>query len=405
MNDPAAAWWRDLPVLRRFASHLLGAELERMRRAAPRGAIRPGSDRLLDDPVQDLLLDSLDLLQLSVALAGALMPLEPVAEGAPAAALPPAPHCLADWLPACQAALEAQDGAIGFRSSGSRSLAHLERHALSTLWQEARHLAALVGARERVLSAVPPHHVYGFLFTVLLPRALGGCPVQDVPDAVALAADCRSGDLVIGYPELWRALAMLDRPAPPGVVGITSTAPCPSETAIAVAARGIRLIEIFGSSETAGLGWRDDPDAAYAWFPWWQLEADGSLCRTLPEGGTHRCAAPDHLLKVAPGRFQTLGRRDQAVQVGGVNVWPARVEQILCEHPWVAQAAVRLMRPEEGNRLKAFVVPAGPLPEDWAEQLAQWIAGRLPAAERPVALRRGEALPRGRLGKLADWDA
>jgi long-chain acyl-CoA synthetase len=33
------------------------------------------------------------------------------------------------------------------------------------------------------------------------------------------------------------------------------------------------------------------------------------------------------------------------VQVGGVNVFPERVRQVLLEHPLVVDAAVRLMRP------------------------------------------------------------
>jgi acyl-CoA synthetase (AMP-forming)/AMP-acid ligase II len=45
------------------------------------------------------------------------------------------------------------------------------------------------------------------------------------------------------------------------------------------------------------------------------------------------------------------------VQVAGVNVWPQRVAEALRAHPDVLDAVVRPMRADEGERLKAFVVP------------------------------------------------
>ena len=60
---------------------------------------------------------------------------------------------------------------------------------------------------------------------------------------------------------------------------------------------------------------------------------------------------------ILDGRFLVpLKRRDACVQVAGINVYPKHVEKILSQHPAVKTCRVRLMRPEEGTRLKAFVV-------------------------------------------------
>jgi long-chain acyl-CoA synthetase len=96
-------------------------------------------------------------------------------------------------------------------------------------------------------------------------------------------------------------------------------------------------------------------------------------------------------------------RRDAAVQVGGVNVFPERVRQVLIEHPQVVDAAVRLMRPDEGLRLKAFVVPRPDAGAGFTQELRAWIDTRLAAPERPKAITLGQQLPRGQLGKAADW--
>jgi acyl-coenzyme A synthetase/AMP-(fatty) acid ligase len=74
-------------------------------------------------------------------------------------------------------------------------------------------------------------------------------------------------------------------------------------------------------------------------------------------------------------------------------------------HPAVADAAVRLMRPDEGRRLKAFVVPRADdsAATELAAQLSGWIAERLTAPERPAAWTFGARLPRQASGKPADW--
>ena len=105
--------------------------------------------------------------------------------------------------------------------------------------------------------------------------------------------------------------------------------------------------------------------------------------------------------------FRPAGRRDGAVVVGGSNVFPERVRAVLCSHPDVADAAVRLMRPDEGERLKAYVVPRHSRGDNerLRAELWSWLGARLAAPERPGAIELGPALPVGASGKSADWIA
>jgi long-chain acyl-CoA synthetase len=397
MND----WWQDDRSLRRFASHLLAAELAALRPGAPPTLPEmPWPDELRLDE-QGLGVDSLDRLQLAVGLAGALG-----WDLSRRAAARLAHTDFGVWLDAARQGLAGQ-ATMCFRTSGSTGLARPSPHALSGLVQEAVFLATLFPGRRRVLAAVPAHHIYGFLFTVLLPLALGRLPVQDLSTPAELPALWRPGDLVVGFPDFWRALVRRGCPAPPDLLGSSSTAPCPADLAIAAADLGIGLTQVFGASETAGLGWRTDPDSPFRWFPWWQPQGEDQAVRRLPDGETVRVALPDRLESAGEGLFRPAGRCDARVQVGGVNVSPAQIRDCLLEHPWVQDAAVRLMRPEEGARLKAFVVPSpdAPPPDDWREALIRWIDARLPPPQRPRALRFGPRLPLGAMAKPADWDA
>ena len=92
------------------------------------------------------------------------------------------------------------------------------------------------------------------------------------------------------------------------------------------------------------------------------------------------------------------------MQVGGTNVFPARVRSVLLAHPLVADAAVRLMAPAEGTRLKAFIVPRdGADKATLPAELERWVQQRLSAPERPRAFSFGAALPVNAQGKGCDW--
>ena len=81
------------------------------------------------------------------------------------------------------------------------------------------------------------------------------------------------------------------------------------------------------------------------------------------------------------------------------------LNSVLMAHPRVADAQIRLMRANEGERLKAFVVPR--LPDECGmslrTELETWVDSRLQAVERPRSYTFGPELPRNEMGKLADW--
>jgi long-chain acyl-CoA synthetase len=410
-QPPQPHWWRAPGALQRFTADLIDGELARLRpgRGAPLAA-----GKGTPDLVADLGADSLELMALTAALAEVLQ--------LPQAGMLDA--LLADsaidaWVTVLQAALEqsapgALPARLGFRSSGSSGLPTLNVHALALLWQEVAALAPLLPGRRRIVSAVPCHHIYGFLWTVLLPHLASPgrvLPVVDVRGQVAAGVwqALLPGDLVIGYPEFWQAALA---GAGPGqcaadVVGVSSTAPCPQELAECLQAAGLaRLVQIYGSSETAGVGWRDSAIAPYRCLPYWQRvdDDDARLSRRMPDGGTSMVRLPDRLVWQDGGGFLPTGRIDAAVQVGGVNVSPQRVAALLREHPAVADAAVRLMRPDEGARLKAYIATASSATAAvLAQQLDDYLRQHLAPAERPASFTFGAAVPRQRNGKLADW--
>jgi long-chain acyl-CoA synthetase len=398
------AWYEENRVLLRVVADLAAQELSLGRPGRERRPLPWTADL---DLARDLGADSLDMLGLATALAEML---HLHRSGREERLL--AQATLGDWLAACRDSLRHFSGEITFRTSGSSGSPKRCTHSIAALWQEVGELAGLLPGRRRIVSAVPAHHIYGFLFTVLLPHALGidSADVIDVRDRspAGLATQLRPGDLVIGHPEFWRALAHLAPQLAPGITGVTSTSPCPDEVADALRAAGLdTLLQVYGSSETGGVGWRDAAHADYRLFSYWTRVGDeAQLERLLGDGRRLRYPLQDKLAWSAPDLFRPSGRIDHAVQVGGTNVFPAYVADVLAMHSGVREVAVRLMRSDEGNRLKAFIVPQEGDRVDLDRMraaLTDWVRERLTVPERPTVFSFGGQLPRKADGKPTDW--
>lgn len=399
------AWWQQRHLLHRFASDLIADELARLRRSSDMRQPLPWPEALEID--RDLGADSLELMLLATALAESIQLHRSGIEDYLLVR-----RSLADWLDVAQAGLAHFSSEMTFRTSGSTGVPKTCIHPTATLLQETDQLAALFSGRKRVLSAVPSHHIYGFLLTVLVPHALG-LPPEALIDLrgsspARLARCVQPGDLVIGYPDFWQAVARTVPQSAPDVIGVTSTAPCHDHISEAVEQAGIaRLFHLYGSSETAGIGWRASYRDPYHLFPYWSFAGDqpDGLIRTLPDGAEQRTTCQDLIDRRSERTFKVGARHDAAVQVGGVNVFPSHVSSVLRRHPLIHDAAVRLMRPDEGNRLKAYVVVKPEVTDKavFLNELRDWIDHALPAPERPKAVRIGACLPVSVSGKPCDW--
>ncbi|WP_375428536.1 AMP-binding protein [uncultured Sphingomonas sp.] len=302
-----------------------------------------------------------------------------------------------DWCDVVEQSLRATGTHLTFRTSGSTGTPNRRTHRVADLLAEAAGWADHLGPTGRLIALVPSHHIYGALFTAMLPD-LTGCPVERAAgaDAVARAAP---GTVVIATPTMWAYLSRSLPCFPPGVTGVSSTAPMPARLAHQLTGQRLaRLVEVYGSTETAGIAVRDRHDAPFRLLDRWVRGATGELTGADAEP----VAMPDAAEWLDDRCFTLRGRIDGAVQIGGLNVFPDRVRDVLLAHAGVAEAAVRL--DADTGRLKAFVVPAGTQAGDvLVGELDRWCGARVADVERPRRIAVGADLPRGAMGKPADW--
>ena len=95
-----------------------------------------------------------------------------------------------------------------------------------------------------------------------------------------------------------------------------------------------------------------------------------------------------------------VGRGDDTIITGGINVYPQEVEAVLLEHPAVIEVAVYGAPHDEwGQQVRAMVVPAPNAPLD-AELLRAWARERLAGFKCPRHIDVVDALPTTPTGKV-----
>ncbi|NTU82349.1 MAG: long-chain fatty acid--CoA ligase [Chloroflexales bacterium] len=100
------------------------------------------------------------------------------------------------------------------------------------------------------------------------------------------------------------------------------------------------------------------------------------------------------------GYFTITDRKKDLIIVGGFNVFPREVEEVLCQHPKV-QEGVIIGVPDEyaGERIKAFVV-LRPGEQATEEEIIAFLRERLTRYKVPATVEFRAELPRSMIGKV-----
>ena len=100
------------------------------------------------------------------------------------------------------------------------------------------------------------------------------------------------------------------------------------------------------------------------------------------------------------GYFFIVDRKKDMIIRGGYNVYPREIEEVLYEHPAVAEAAVLgLPHPALGEEVGAAVV-LKPGADVTAEELRDYVKGQVAAYKYPRQVWIADRLPKGPTGKI-----
>jgi acyl-coenzyme A synthetase/AMP-(fatty) acid ligase len=327
-----------------------------------------------------------------------------------------------DVAPLTLAPIEASREIVIVYTSGSTGTPLRCPKTAGPLIGEAEALASTfgIGTGDHVFATVPPHHIYGLLFGLLVPLVSGASFVRESSlHAAPLAAIyvAERANVLVSVPAHLRGLEVLERdafvPAPRRV--FSSGAALPEAVSVMLADRfGWRVTEVLGSSETGGIGHRIATAAAGAGAePFTPLpgvvvrEGDGGRMEVSSPFVDPAAPVPyvsaDRILALDGGRFAHLGRVDGVVKVGGTRVSLQEIEARLLAIPGVTDACVWAVQVggARGHETRAVVAgkdAQGQLLaiEAIRKELLRW----LEPVVLPRRMRVLDALPREPTGKL-----
>jgi acyl-CoA synthetase (AMP-forming)/AMP-acid ligase II/3-hydroxymyristoyl/3-hydroxydecanoyl-(acyl carrier protein) dehydratase len=259
--------------------------------------------------------------------------------------------------------------ALVIHTSGSTGAPKAIAKQWSQLTSELAALEAQFGAalgQAEILATVSHQHIYGLLFRVLWPLRAGR-PLHahgvDHPETLAPALALRPCVLVASPAHLKRLPAHLEwagAKAHLRAVFSSGGVLAPEAGAHAAALLGQAPLEVYGSSETGGIAWRQGAGDPWQTLPGVAVRIDaGALAVLSPHAGSDWLALAD-LADPADGGFFLRGRSDRIVKIEEKRVSLDAIEAALVASGLAFEARVLPLPERAGQRqaLAAFVVPA-----------------------------------------------
>jgi acyl-coenzyme A synthetase/AMP-(fatty) acid ligase len=310
-------------------------------------------------------------------------------------------------------------GTSGARKAIPKSLSHLEEEVEGL---EA-HWGAMLDGRD-AMATVSHHHIYGLLFRLLWPLSAGRAfharthlYVEEMLPGLEASGQAYLVTTPAHLKRLkdapaFEALRSRCRPV------FSSGAPLDDATADAVSAcLGEAPYEVFGSTETGGVAWRQQTPGPerLVWTAFARVAID-------VEAGEERLVVHSPFVSDGPrfvmgdgatllpaSRFLLRPRLDRVVKVAEKRLYLPEMERRLREHQYVADGAVILLDRLPEPRIAAAVVPTADgrlaLARDGAQAVGSALAGHLRPYWDPVQLPRFwryvDRLPEDGQGKVA----
>lgn len=237
------------------------------------------------------------------------------------------------WIDIVYDSLKIHNEGIIFRTSGTTGEPKEIFHSFDVLRNEAIFLASLFADSESITAFVRPHHIYGFLYTIALPKYLKIKTSFHEPLPTDIFYTTPSNALLISTPTLYKQIVHINKKFASNITAVSSTEPLPKELWIALKNKGIsNTIEMYGSSETLGLGYRKDEEDFFTLFEYLQKDRLESL--------------QDELLWNENGRFKIVTRLDANVKHRGYLLNLKALQQDLCKLDGISECELSFTKGE-----------------------------------------------------------
>lgn len=225
----------------------------------------------------------------------------------------------------------------------------------------------------RILSTVPSNHIYGMLYTLLLPILSGAkiiIKTPSYPKEIAKALAETRATVLVSIPAHYKGLKEIKITRHCLNTAFSSGSAFPAQDDIALyRATNISVTEIYGSTETGGIAYRCRSKNQHLLKPFACVHTreDSGYLSVQSDFLSHELKTnSDGFFKTADrvqfrdsGEFELLGRCDGIIKVGGKRVDLAKIREVTLQIDGVADAYAMSIPVERSRGNEIFLSVQG----------------------------------------------
>ena len=264
---------------------------------------------------------------------------------------------------------------------------------------------------DRLVATVPPYHIYGLLFSVLIPFLSSAAVAKETPsfpNEIRTAVAHHKATILASIPVHFRALKGRGLDCDSLRLAFSSAGMLDREDNMDFCRRNTTdLIEVYGSTETGGIATRTLAQGEKAFRPFssvdWRVSEERLEVRSpyvspeVPRNGEGYSLLGDRVQLVQEHGFLLLGRATTIVKVGGKRVDLEEVRDKIKKTPGVTECLV-FSRPAPGGRENDIVALIEG--QVGGQELRQGLAQLLEPYAMPRAIKVVEQIPLTASGKF-----
>ncbi len=268
-----------------------------------------------------------------------------------------------------------------------------------------------LSAKDLFVSTVPPYHIYGLLFSVLVPFVAGAKVLSDIytfPQEIISITNKHKATVLVSVPIHYRSMKVEGLSAPSLKVAFSSSGVLNRSDAIHFQNKtGLGITEIYGSTETGGIAARSISENTESWKPAymvsWKISGKRLSIKSpfisaeMEKDAEGFCMTGDEVQPDKDNRFILLGRADGIVKVGGKRVDLLDVQNKILALPTVIDALVIALPADKGRESVIAVVVACKLDEI---QLKKLMLEKLEPYAMPRRIKIVSSIARSSTGKI-----
>lgn len=267
-----------------------------------------------------------------------------------------------------------------------------------------------ISSKDTILATVPANHIYGLLYSVLLPLVSGACVNPDTPsypNEIIQCLQATQATVLVSIPAHYRALKAHPIEGHHVRTAFSSAGALAEKDSLDFYhATGIAITEIYGSTETGGIARRTRGRGQTTLEPFecvqFQIKNEhlrvrsAFLSKELDKTDNGFFETADRAAWQQPSGFVLLGRSDGVVKVGGKRVDLAGTREVLMQVHGVRDAYVFAIPVQSGRENEIAALVEGRVSED---QIIQATHLHLPSYARPRSVKITRKIPLSPTGK------